>query len=850
MVDAKTEKPKVPKPMFWLVVAICVIPFILNLLGVDFGTQKSTIDLDEVIHQAPNQVTDAMFNKLSGAFTHTILEWSAFSAAIFTVILAFTHFRITRDITTPIIGLALFFAGCMDAFHTLAAARLIEAVADNRDLIPFTWAICRIFNALIMIAGVGIFLIRIGKRGGKYDYSFSQEERQKGKGFGFVMVISLIFGSIAYGIINFCATRAVLPQTMFPDSVITRPYDVLPLILFIFAGTVVYPLFYRKVPSLFSHALIISAIPEVATQLHMAFGSTALFDNHFNIAHFLKIIAYLVPLGGLCFDYIHTYQVEKERLRFANLNADVGAALTQSGDLKEILQGCTTAIVKHLDAAFARIWTLNEKEQVLELQASRGIYTHIDGGHARVPVGKFKIGLIARERKPHLTNSVIGDPRVPEQEWAKKEGMIAFAGYPLIVEDKIVGVMAMFAKQQLTETALNALASIADSVGLGIEHKQAEKNLQKSEHHNRAIVNTVLNGIIMINGRGIIETFNPAAEIIFGYQADEVVGKNIKMLMPEPYHSEHDGYLQNFFRTREPKIIGFGREVEGKRKDGSIFPMHLSVGRAVAEEEEEVKSRFVGCIVDITEQKKAEKSLIQAKEEAETANRLKSEFLNTMSHELRTPLTVMLGNLPLLTNESDLPEPDEITEIALDIEDSGQHLLMLINDLLDLSKIEAGKMELHREIILGEDAVSEALKSVHILAKEKGIALKTELEKGTEVFADPIRLKQILLNLLSNAIKFTSKGNITIRAKLNEKAAMFEVEDTGSGMDVNHLPFIFDVFRQVDGSSTRKASGSGLGLAITKKLVELHGGKIQVKSKIGVGSCFSFSIPMAEGENE
>ena len=144
--------------------AICALPFILNLLGVDFGSSKKSFDLALASQMTGPQVVDSMFYRLTGAFTHTLLEKSAFLVAIFTVFLAFIHFSIKRDITTPVIGLALFCAGSMDAFHTLAADRLIPAVADNRNLIPFTWAICRFFNALIMIVGIGMFLIR-GKPG-------------------------------------------------------------------------------------------------------------------------------------------------------------------------------------------------------------------------------------------------------------------------------------------------------------------------------------------------------------------------------------------------------------------------------------------------------------------------------------------------------------------------------------------------------------------------------------------------------------------------------------------------------------------------------------------------------------
>ena len=289
---------KIPQSFIWATVGICVLPFLLNLIGIDFASTKRPFDLDAAKGLLPHQMIDSMFYTLSGSFTHTILEWSAFCVAIMTVALSFTHFNMKRDATTPIIGVALLCAGCMDAFHTLAADRLIEATSDNRNLIPFTWAICRLFNSIILIVGVGLLMVR-----GKKDTSPQ-----------FIFGVSLLFGIVAYGIIHYCATQAELPKTMFPDSMITRPWDVGPLAIFIIAGIWVFPRFYKSEPSLFSHALIISLIPQIVTQLHMAFGSTALFDNHFNIAHFLKIMAYVVPFVGLLLEYIHTYRTE-ERLK-------------------------------------------------------------------------------------------------------------------------------------------------------------------------------------------------------------------------------------------------------------------------------------------------------------------------------------------------------------------------------------------------------------------------------------------------------------------------------------------------------------------------------------------------------
>jgi PAS domain S-box-containing protein len=167
------------------------------------------------------------------------------------------------------------------------------------------------------------------------------------------------------------------------------------------------------------------------------------------------------------------------RVRQAALGADVGGALAEGGVLRQSLQRCCEAVVRHLDAAFARAWTLERGSDVLELQASAGMYTHTNGAHGRVPVGKFKIGLIAAEREPHLTNAVVGDPRVGDQEWAKRERMVAFAGYPLLVEDRLVGVLAMFSRAALPEDTLEALSSVANVIAQGIERKRAEEALEE-----------------------------------------------------------------------------------------------------------------------------------------------------------------------------------------------------------------------------------------------------------------------------------------------------------------------------------------------------------------------------------
>lgn len=292
------------KGLFWVTALISILPLLLHQYGIDFASRQEMFPFDRVHEMSENEISDAHFFSLSGAFVHTLLECSAFIVAFFTVVLSFTHFSIKKNSVTPIIGMALFMSGCMDAFHTLAADHLIDATSPNTDLIPFTWAICRTFNSAIMIAGACIVM------------AHHKPATGRAPGLALVLITSLGFGVAAWSIIHYCATVAVLPQTMFPDNTITRPWDMISLILFLLAGILVFPKFHKYNQNLFSASIWISIIPQVATQAHMAFGSTELFDGHFNIAHFLKIIAYLIPCAGLLLDYvrIHKHELQMRKI--------------------------------------------------------------------------------------------------------------------------------------------------------------------------------------------------------------------------------------------------------------------------------------------------------------------------------------------------------------------------------------------------------------------------------------------------------------------------------------------------------------------------------------------------------
>ncbi|KAA3619330.1 MAG: PAS domain S-box protein [Calditrichaeota bacterium] len=361
---------------------------------------------------------------------------------------------------------------------------------------------------------------------------------------------------------------------------------------------------------------------------------------------------------------------------------------------------------------------------------------------------------------------------------------------------------------------------------------------RKTEEFFRLAIEASPSGVIIVDSHGKITLANSQTENYFGYSRHELLTQSVDMLVPGSSGINHAVLRAGFFNHPTARGMGAGRDLYGLRKNGEKFPVEIGLNPIEIQ-----GSLFVlAVIVDITERKRIEETLQVAMQEAKRANQLKSEFLNLMSHELRTPLTVILGNIPLLTNENELPANSEIAEIAHDMEDSGKHLLALINDLLDISKIEAGKLQLHPEPINVKDLLHNVASNIKILADKKGLTLEME-SADSEINADLVRMKQILLNLLSNAVKFTEKGGILLKASVSENKINFEVKDTGCGIRKEDLSQLFKVFNQLDDSKTRKATGTGLGLVITKKLIEMHGGEITVESKPNQGSTFKFFIP-------
>jgi PAS domain S-box-containing protein len=391
------------------------------------------------------------------------------------------------------------------------------------------------------------------------------------------------------------------------------------------------------------------------------------------------------------------------------------------------------------------------------------------------------------------------------------------------------------------------------------------------------LMNTIVDGVITIDAHGRIVAFNLACEKLFGYASAEVVGKNINTLMPPPYRGEHDGYLGSYLATGDRKIIGIGREVIGRRRDGSTFPMELSVGEIGAGE----SRGFVGVIRDITEKKIADEALRRseaelqervteleiardrlvqqsaamstlaeqanlAREAADGANRAKSDFLAVMSHEIRTPMNAIVGFADLLARSG---LPGQMDSYASMIVQASQSLMAILDDILDLSKIEAGMIELDRSAFSIHEELETTRRLWSARARRKNLTLDVDIAPDVPpvIIGDPLRLRQVVSNLVNNAIKFTSAGGVSVRAsyagEINSKTVLLiEVTDTGSGVPEVDQARIFDPFTQANAPASREAGGAGLGLNICRRLVQLMGGEIGVESREGSGSRFWFTL--------
>jgi PAS domain S-box-containing protein len=512
--------------------------------------------------------------------------------------------------------------------------------------------------------------------------------------------------------------------------------------------------------------------------------------------------------------------------------ADLSAQL----ELSTLLQAVLKRAVTLLHVSHGELAIYDAAAQELEIVANHNVGKHDTTG-TRMAVGEGAMGHVARTREPLIIDNY--------REWAghsPQYAQVDFHGVmvaPLLIGGQLVGAIAFMDRdptRRFGADDLRLLNLFAPQAAIAIENARLFTAAQEQKQYFAELVSNSPVAIVTLDVHHNVVSCNPAFEKMYGYLESEVVGRNLDgLITTESTRSEAVANTEEALASRPVKKIS-----QRRRKDGTLVDVEV-LGVPVV-----VAGRRVGLMAlyhDITE-------LLRARSDAEAANSAKSQFLASMSHELRTPLNAILGYSEMLQEDAaDRGESASVPDLQK-IHSAGKHLLALINDVLDLSKIEAGKMQLYLETFEVAPLVEQVASTVRPLVEKNAnrLAVHCAADLGT-MHSDATRIRQVLLNLLSNASKFTDHGLIALDVERAGHEVMFRVRDTGIGMTAEQLGRLFETFSQAEASTAAKYGGTGLGLAISRRFCQLMGGDVDVASEVGTGSTFTVRLP-ADGPVE
>ena len=541
-----------------------------------------------------------------------------------------------------------------------------------------------------------------------------------------------------------------------------------------------------------------------------------------------------------------------------------GAVLVDLEDEQAAALAVTTALARAVDVSEAaevvndalRNSTGLDRSAVLLYQAD-GVcrfvgWRNLSAEYRRAVEGHCPWKEGASEATPIVVPNARHDAGLePYRDLLEREGIAALVFVPVEGKNGVVGKLMLYGSDpgRIPPSAVRAAQVIAVSLGETVTRLRMAEALARSESRLRAVIDTAMDAVVSMDGEGRIASWNVQAEATFGWTAKEVLGRPlVEVIIPPELRVAHVEGLARYRATGASQMLGRRIEVQALRKDGKRITAELAVTRVRSAD----GVLFSGFLRDITDKKRAAEELVEARAAAEAANRAKSEFLANMSHEIRTPLTAILGYTEMLRDDGDLARAPERRLDTIDtITGAGQHLLTILNDILDISKIEAGKMTVETVATPLLQILREVESLMRPRAIEKGVALEARLagELPETIHGDPTRLRQILVNLVGNAVKFTEGGHIRLVARALDQGhglrLQIEVEDTGPGLSPEQIARLFSPFGQADASVTRRHGGSGLGLSISNRLAQLLGGSVAlVRTELGRGSTFRLDLPL------
>jgi PAS domain S-box-containing protein len=541
--------------------------------------------------------------------------------------------------------------------------------------------------------------------------------------------------------------------------------------------------------------------------------------------------------GGLAVALDNARLVHETRQRVAELATvnSVGQALASQLDLDALIELVGEQVRKTFDADIAYVALHDEAAGRIEFAY------HYEAGDRTAPAAmEFGEGLTSRileSGEPLLLN------RKEQREGHAEVGTpsLSYLGVPILVGEKAIGAISVQSIEEegrFGEGDVRLLATIAANVGVGIQNARLFTEVERQRQYLESLVAISPAAVVVMDADERVTDWNPAASELFGYSAEEAIGRTIDELV---FGDAERGEGREI--TQEAMAVGRAQRIaRRRRKDGTPVDVELKLVELTADGSH---VGFLGIYHDVTE-------LERARQEAEAATQAKSAFLATMSHEIRTPMNAVIGMTDLLLGTDLTGEQREFAEI---VHSSGDALLHVIDDILDYSKIEAGKLELEHEPFDLRECVERALEIVAPRAWEKGIELGCLIDEEAPagIIGDPARVRQVLLNLLSNAVKFTEEGEVVVLVEAEGAAPgpvrlEFAVRDTGIGIPQDRMDRLFTSFSQVDASTTRRYGGTGLGLAISKRLIALMGGTIEAESEEGKGSTFRISLSAEPAE--